>query len=143
MSFLTTRVKEPDEDDWANLKHGLMYLKGTLYMKRHIKADALNIIRWWLDASYGVHFYCKGHTGIMMSMGRGALVNISRKHKMKTGSSTESELVGIADVLRMMMWCKYFMEAQGYIIESNIIYQDNKSTILLAKNRRMSTGKNS
>ena len=41
------------------------------------------------------------------------------------------------------MWCKYFMEAQGYTIENNILYQDNKSTILLAKNGRMSAGKNS
>ena len=62
---------------------------------------------------------------------------------MNTGSSTKSELVGIADVLGMMMWCNYFMEAQGYTIESNILYQDNKSTILLAKNGRMSAGKNS
>ena len=35
------------------------------------------------------------------------------------------------------------MEAQGYTIESNVLYQDNKSTILLAKNGRMSDGKNS
>ena len=34
----------------------------------------------------------------------------------------------------MMMWCKYFMEAQEYTIEHNILYQDNKSTIFLAKN---------
>ena len=78
-----------------------------------------------------------------MSMCRVALVNISRKHKMNNGSSTESELVGTADVIGMMMWCKFFMEAQGYTIESNILYQDNKSTILLAKNGRMSAGKNS
>ena len=43
----------------------------------------------------------------------------------------------------MMMWCKYFVEAQGYTIESNVLYQDNKSTIPLAKNGRMSAGKNS
>ena len=35
------------------------------------------------------------------------------------------------------------MEAQGYTIENNILYQDNKSTILLVKNGRMSAGKNS
>ena len=35
------------------------------------------------------------------------------------------------------------MEAQGYTIESNMLYQDIKSTILLAKNSRMSAGKNS
>ena len=30
VSFLTTRVKEPDVDDWGELRHGLLYLKGTL-----------------------------------------------------------------------------------------------------------------
>ena len=32
VAFLTTRVKEPDEDDWGKLRHGLQYLKGTLHM---------------------------------------------------------------------------------------------------------------
>ena len=79
----------------------------------------------------------------MMYMGKGALVNIARKHKLNTGSLTEAELVSIVDALGMMMWCKYFMEAQGYTIGNNILYQDNKSTILLAKNGRMSNGNNS
>jgi hypothetical protein len=43
----------------------------------------------------------------------------------------------------MMLWCKYFMEAQGYTIENSILYQDNKLTILLANNGRMLAGKNS
>ena len=50
LSFLTTGVKEPDEDDWGKLKHGLGYSKGTLYTKRHMKADSLSMIRWWVDA---------------------------------------------------------------------------------------------
>ena len=78
-----------------------------------------------------------------MSMGKGALISISRKHKLNVGSSTEAELVSIADVLGLMMWSKYFMEAQGYTIETNVLYQDNKSTILMAKNGCMSAGKNS
>ena len=61
-----------------------------------------------------------------MSMGRGAIVNIVRKYKMNVESSTELELVNIADVLGMILWCKYFTEAQGYIIKSNLLYQDNK-----------------
>ena len=62
---------------------------------------------------------------------------------MNVASYTGSELVSIADVLGMIMWFKYFMEAKGYAIENNILYQDNKSTILLAKNRRILDGKNS
>ena len=84
-----------------------------------------------------------GHTGAILSMGKGVMVNISRKHTLNVGSSTESELVSIADVLGMMMWCKYFMKAQGYTIENNILYQDNKVTILFAKNSMMTAGKNS
>ena len=35
------------------------------------------------------------------------------------------------------------MEAQGYMIEDNILHQDNKSTILLHENGRKSAGKRS
>ena len=101
------------------------------------------MIRWWVDASYVVHWDCKGLTVAMISMGKGSIVNVSRKHKLNTGSSTEAELVSISEVIGMMMWYKYFMEAQEYTIDNNILYQDNKSTILLAKNGRMSAGKNS
>ena len=81
-----TRVKEPDKDDWMKLKHWLMYLKGTLHMKRHMKVESLIMIRWWVDASYRVYWDCMFHAGVMMSMGKGALVNIARKHKLNTGS---------------------------------------------------------
>ena len=110
-----------------------MYLKGRLHIKWYRGAESLCIIKWLVDASYGVHWDSKGHTGAIMSMGKGVMVNISRKHKLNVGSSTESELVSIADVLGMMMWCKYFMEAQGYTTKNNTLYEGNKLTILLAR----------
>ena len=71
-----------------------------------------------------------------MSIGAGAIMSFSRKQTLNTGSSTETELVGIDDALSLMIWTKYFLEAQGYIIYSTILFQDNQSTILLAKNGR-------
>ena len=68
-------------------------------MKIDMKADSLSMIIWWVYASYGVHWDCKGHTGDIISIGKGALVNIARKHKFNTRSSTEAELVSIEDVL--------------------------------------------
>ena len=56
VSFLTTRVKQPNKDEWGKRGHVLMYLKGTLYMKRYMSADSLCIIKWWVDALYGVHW---------------------------------------------------------------------------------------
>ena len=55
----------------------------------------------------------------------------------------ESELKGIFDVLWNMIWSKYFLEAQSYTIKNDVLYQDDKSTILLATNGRMSAGKTS
>ena len=43
----------------------------------------------------------------------------------------------------MMLRTKLFMEEQGYKIEGNVLYQDNKSAILLEKNGRKSMGKQS
>ena len=90
-----------------------MYLKGTLYLKRHMRADSLSMIRWWVDALYGVRWDSKGRTSAMISIGKGVVVNIARKHKLIIVSSSEAELVSIEDVLGIMMWCKYFMESQG------------------------------
>ena len=78
-----------------------------------------------------------------MTMGKGAIQSISRKQKLNTRSSTESELVGVDDVCTMVLWTKLFLEAQGYQVDKNIIYQDNKSAILLETNGKKSAGKRS
>ena len=76
-----------------------------------------------------------------MSFGRGALITGSQKQKLNTGSSTEAELVGVDDFMTKVLWTQLFMEEQGYDITSNVLYQDNKSAILLEKNGKRSSGK--
>ena len=39
VAFLTTRVKNPDEDDWRKLKRVLKYLNGTKYLKLRLTVD--------------------------------------------------------------------------------------------------------
>jgi len=56
---------------------------------------------------------------------------------------TDAELIGVDDAVTQILWTKLFMEAQGYPIEKNIVYQDNKSSILLETNGRDSAGKRS
>ena len=141
VAFLTTRCKAPDEDDWGKLKRCLKYLWGTKHMKLVLTVDNLHTLRWWVDASYAVHWDYKGHTGMMMSLGKGGAMSFSRRHKLNARSSTEAELIGIDDAIPSIMWALYFIEAQGYEVVHNILYQDNKSTILLAKNGRRSSSK--
>ena len=40
-----------------------------------------------------------------------------------------------------VLWTQYFMEAQGYRIDYNFMYQDNQSTIRMENNGRGSRGK--
>ena len=139
--MLCTRVKEPNKDDWRKLTDVLLYLNGTRNDKLILSADDLRIIKWFIDASFAVHPDFKSHTGGGMTFGKGTVQSQSRKQKLNTRSSTEAELVGVDDMSVMVLWTRLFMEAQGYEIKQNILYQDNKSTILLEKNGKRSSSK--
>ena len=68
---------------------------------------------------------------------------MSKKQKLNTRSSTEAELVGADDAAMMILWIGLFMEQQGYSLNKNILFQDNKSAILLENNGKRSAGKRS
>jgi hypothetical protein len=106
-----------------------------------LRADRLNIIKWWFDASFATHDDCRGHTGATMSLVKGSIIRMSKKQKINTRSSTECELVGDDDAMPQVMWTRYFIEAQGFGIDDNILAQDNLSTMLLEKNGKQSSSK--
>eukprot|EP00957_Ditylum_brightwellii_P101279 7717577-Ditylum_brightwellii.AAC.1 len=91
--FLTTRVKEPDEDDWKKLRLVLLHLNGTLNLITMFSADRLNVAKWWVDGSYVTHPNMRGHTGVTISLGKGSVFSSSTKQKINTKSSTETELI--------------------------------------------------
>ena len=93
VAFLTMRVKSPDEDDWGKLKQVLRYLNGTKCLKLRIGVNDLGILKWYVDGSHNLHWDCKGHAGAMFTLGEGAVSSYSRKVKLNTRSTTETELV--------------------------------------------------
>jgi hypothetical protein len=99
IAFLCTRVQQPTRHDHNKLSRVIKYLRKTKDLILRLSADNLNIIKWWIDASYGVHHDMRSHTGGVMSTGNGAAYSTSKKQKLNTKSSTEAELIGIDDVL--------------------------------------------
>ena len=145
IAFLTTRVRKPDKEDWKKVRIFLGYLKQTIKLPLVLRANGVNVLKWWVDASYAAHDDMRGHTGGTMSMGkdgRGSIISISKKQKLNTKSLTEAELIGADDAMPQMLWTRYFLEAQGYGIDENILYQDNMSAMLLEKNGKKSSTKN-
>jgi hypothetical protein len=141
IAFLTTRVREPDVDDWRKLEHLIEYFKSTTDMPLILGADNSGVLNWYVDASFAVHSNMRGHTGGGLTLGKGFPIASSTKQKLNTRSSTESELVGVDDMMPSILWTRYFLKAQGYHVSDNIIFQDNKSTMLLERNGKASSSK--
>ena len=143
VAILASRVREPNQGDWNRLVRLMRYIHSTRGWHLTLSADDLRVIKWYVDAAFATHPDYKSHTGAVMTMGGGAMQIMTRKQKLNSRSSTEAELIGVDDAITQLLWTKLFMEAQGYPIRDNVLYQDNKSSILLETNGRSSAGKRS
>ncbi len=74
-------------------------------------------------------------------MGTGCPLVTSTKQKCNVCSSTVRGLVAVDEMINQILWTWLFMLAQGIKVTNNILYQDNKSAILLETNGRASSSK--
>ena len=107
ISFFCTRVRDSSEDYWKKLKRVLGWLEATIEDVRIIGANSLEQIFTWIDASYAVHMNMQGHTGGAISMGYGVIHARAGKQKINTKRSTESELVGVALFVLLILTQSY------------------------------------
>jgi hypothetical protein len=138
VSFLMTHVQKPDKDDWGKLKRILKYLNGTQYLKLTLSVDQLKFtVHWYVDGLHQIHEDCRGQTASLVTFRKGTIASLSKKMKCNMKSSTETELVLLADKLWDIIRMRYFIECQGYNIDKYITFQDNMSALLLEKNGRV------
>ena len=138
VSFLTTRVKKPNEEDWGKLKRALKYLYGTRRLKLSLTIESMEVTKWFVDGSHNTQWDCKIHGGAMMVMGCGAISSYSRRIKVNTRSSTETKLVSVDAYMPEVLWSLYFIQAQGYGVKYAKIHQDNVSAQMLETNGKFS-----
>ena len=141
--FHCTRIREPTEHDWKKLSHEMQYLRKTRFIPLIIGIgdDGNTVIH--IDGAHAVHNDCKGHSGLYLTMGKGAMINVSKKLGLLTNSSTESEIVSTGERLPKTTWFRYFRIEQGEPIKEDILLQDNQSAIRLQKHHPFSVGKGS
>ena len=134
-------MTKSNEDNYKELTQFMHYLQATVDLPLVLVADGSSNLYWWINVSFAVHPNMNGHTGSTLSMGKGFVYSMSSTQKLVSWSSTELELVGVHDVLLQILWTTYFLHGQGFGVEDNIVYQDNKSSILLEKNGHASSSK--
>ena len=141
VAFLTTRVKSPNNDDRKKLSKLMKYLQDTRYLPLILEDDDSGVLKWYIDGSFAIHNNMKSQTGINLTMGQGTIYGGSLKHKLNLKSSTEAELISVSNGINQVLWTKYFLECQGYEVNSSTIYQDNEASILLERNGKRSSKK--
>ena len=92
-----------------------------------------------MDASFAIHHDYRGHTGAMMLFGAGAVISKSLKQKINGKSSTDNKLIGADEMIGPILRTLYFMRAQGYNMEENVLKQDNHSTMRFMFNDQSSS----
>jgi hypothetical protein len=118
----------------------LGYLIDTMKYYFTLFCSEIKNLTWYFDGSYASHSDMRGHNGAVLVAGNCSVLFRSNKQKVNTRSSTETELIAVDDALPTVQWTRYFMTEQGYNLETEI-KEDNRSTMILMKNGRLSSGK--
>ena len=133
MAFLCTRVM-PGRGRLPKLTRVIQYIRDTQEITLTIELRVVN-------SSYAIQSDMKSQTGVFMRIGKGGKYTSSCKQKLNTKSSTGDEFVAIDDAMGQILETRHFLSAQGVHVPSTTIYQDNKSTVLLTENGRLTSSK--
>jgi len=129
--YLCTRVKEPTTVDQAKLTRLLQYVYHTGDTGITISGEGIDVVTGMIDASFAQHKDGKSQSGMAIMLGKSCVWVKSSKQKIVSKDSTEAELVALSDMMRYVDQCNSFMVAQGMIMKTPELCQDNMSTISL------------
>jgi hypothetical protein len=134
ISFLTTRVQNPDLDDLNKLNRVLKYVNGTKSLCISLSISDSPKVHAFIDASYGIHEDGKSHSGLVITLGGGPILTKSTKKRLVSKSSTDAELIATSDFASEAIASREFMISQGLDDGPAVIFQDNQSTMAMILN---------
>ena len=139
-----TWVQKPAEKDWGKPILCMKWLNKTKNNKMTFDTrNGISTFEWCMDASFATHPDFRSHTdgSGRFTGGQGCPINVSAKQKINVDSSATTELAAVGQLPSLVMWVPLFLGDQGCPVKNNCVHQDNNSTILLEKNRKASSSK--
>jgi hypothetical protein len=137
--FMTSRVQNLTDEDLKKFMDILYYLNGSIELGIMLGGNKENRIGLYAfaDAAYGVYsFNGRSHGGTFITYGRGPTLVRSNVLKDVAISSSESELMQLANTTSLAVRERNFAIEQQHISpnEKGVLLEDNKSAIHMAHN---------
>ena len=101
-------------------------------MPKIIGIDGISMMKPYADSSCAVHPDMRGHSGDLITVGKGVIHIKTNKQKLNTKSSTETELLVASNYIPWTVWITKVLFEQGYIVD-NMFCQENESVIKMEK----------
>jgi hypothetical protein len=134
VTTLAANNANPTEEHWKQAMRIVRYLAKDPHVG--VTFDGTRDLEptIYADASHAIHHNGYGQAGMIMTLGSGPIHCRSFKLKLITRSSSESELVALDDAVTYAVWWKKLLQELKIIDKKRSIriYQDNKSTIIIA-----------
>jgi hypothetical protein len=138
LSILAQQCSHPTVGDRKRAVRIFRYLEST--MDNGLRFDPGNIeLQCYVDAAHHSYKDGKGHYGYSFALGDrdGCFFAKSKKMKLVTLSSTESEYVALCEAAREAIWLRRLLDDIGFKQKDpTVIWQDNKSTIDMVNGHR-------
>jgi histone deacetylase 1/2 len=133
---LSQYMSSPTIDHWQGIKRILRYLHGTTNLGLHIKPSTDLDIAGFSDADWATSIDDrKSMAGQCVFLGETLVSWASRKQKVVSRSSTESEYRALADLAAEVAWLKSLLgELKVPILRKPVLWCDNLSAKALASN---------
>jgi len=128
----------PGMTHWKAVKHAFCYLKGTLNMKLEYgpDEDTEELFVTFCDTDHGGNpDNGKSTSGVLVKVGRGAVIWISKLQSIVTLSTTEAEHVAGVVGGKEICWLRNMMLELGYkVMGPSQLWMDNQLSMSVAKN---------
>jgi len=138
MSIVSQKCSMPTVGDMRMVTRILKYIEGTMdYGLRYCPGKVELICH--VDAAHNCYDDARGHYGYSFSLGRndGSFFATSKKMKLITLSSTESEYVALCEATREAIWLRRLLSDIGFMQnQPTLMWQDNLSTIDMVNGHR-------
>lgn len=143
ISILSQYIKAPKKVDWIELKRVGRYLKHTMdYELKLSNSNKSNMtLVGFADANWAEdHEDRKSNSGYIFRLNGGAVSWACRKQACIALSSTEAEIVALAETCREAAWIRRLLKDFNELQKTpTIIYEDNQSCINRLKNGSCTT----